>query len=458
MDIKESTHKQSKLVLNIIAAGPDESSVTESMDGSEFSYITDVTESSGNDQTEESLSSVETNRKRKMNSSDEEYEVESILLRNRKERQYLIKWENFDWSAITWEPYSNIKQCTNEIRRLKERESVFDKLESSKKKKSRISMVKMKLANKCTSFINYRNLELTIYKCTQNEEPIYIYNHIDDDAVPEFKYIPDQVIHGKYIRYIRSDNSIYENKFNGRDENFIFHHRTRSELERSYSGLKCTCDSNPCLTKISQRGRIHKLLIGKTEDKSWSLFAGGEIKKGDFICKCAGSIILRNDIFENGYIFDINYLCQNKSRNANRNNFCIDTTEMGNECRFLNHSCDPNCYPQVITSKNKNLEFVEMLFFAKRDISFNEEITIDYFGGRLEFDKKESFIQCNCISPKCRKFVPANNSLINKYWFRQSSNKIEGNISDFMNESTESDITKLAYISQQKKAARKYIF
>ncbi|EWC89571.1 hypothetical protein PFNF54_01624 [Plasmodium falciparum NF54] len=58
-------------------------------------------------------------------------------------------------------------------------------------------------------------------------------------------------------------------------------------------------------------------------------------------------------------------------------NIIIDATKWGNVSRFINHSCEPNCFCKIV-SCDQNLKHI--VIFAKRDIAAHEEITYDYQG------------------------------------------------------------------------------
>jgi len=74
----------------------------------------------------------------------------------------------------------------------------------------------------------------------------------------------------------------------------------------------------------------------------------------------------------------------------------IDPEIGGNEARWINHSCDPNC--EAIEEDDR------IYIYAMRDIQPGEEILYDY---ALELDEpitdelKKEF-ECFCGSPKCR--------------------------------------------------------
>lgn len=75
---------------------------------------------------------------------------------------------------------------------------------------------------------------------------------------------------------------------------------------------------------------------------------------------------------------------------------CIDAFIGGNEARFINHSCEPNC-EAVLAEK-------EIHIVALRDIPAGEELTYDY-GYMLEDESMDEAVRkypCRCGSAKCR--------------------------------------------------------
>jgi len=68
----------------------------------------------------------------------------------------------------------------------------------------------------------------------------------------------------------------------------------------------------------------------------------------------------------------------------------------GNEARWINHCCDPNC---------ESLEEKSRIFiYALRDIEPGEELSYDY---ALEIDepiteKSKKYYECHCGSSNCR--------------------------------------------------------
>jgi histone-lysine N-methyltransferase SETD1 len=52
----------------------------------------------------------------------------------------------------------------------------------------------------------------------------------------------------------------------------------------------------------------------------------------------------------------------------------IDATGKGNVARFINHSCNPNCFARVIGKAEQKA----ICIYAKRFIARGEEVTYDY--------------------------------------------------------------------------------
>ncbi|XP_064651585.1 uncharacterized protein LOC135502566 [Lineus longissimus] len=74
----------------------------------------------------------------------------------------------------------------------------------------------------------------------------------------------------------------------------------------------------------------------------------------------------------------------------------VDATMHGNAARFINHSCDPNCYSKVIQVEGKK----HIVIFAMRAIQRGEELTYDY-----KFPIEDVKIPCTCGSRKCRRYL-----------------------------------------------------
>jgi hypothetical protein len=74
----------------------------------------------------------------------------------------------------------------------------------------------------------------------------------------------------------------------------------------------------------------------------------------------------------------------------------IDAGVGGNEARFINHSCEPNC--EAVTERRR------IWIYALRDIEAEEELTYDYNltdDGESEASRARHYA-CRCGAPTCR--------------------------------------------------------
>ena len=76
----------------------------------------------------------------------------------------------------------------------------------------------------------------------------------------------------------------------------------------------------------------------------------------------------------------------------------IDGARNGNEARFINHSCEPNCEAYSFDER--------MYIYAMRDIVRGEELTFDYqLGSAMKTRRTKQHLEayaCRCGSPDCR--------------------------------------------------------
>lgn len=72
----------------------------------------------------------------------------------------------------------------------------------------------------------------------------------------------------------------------------------------------------------------------------------------------------------------------------------VDGNSQGNDARYINHSCDPNC--EAVIEKGK------IWIYAKKNIQPGVELAYDYQYERAGSADDEKFYECHCGSPKCR--------------------------------------------------------
>lgn len=74
----------------------------------------------------------------------------------------------------------------------------------------------------------------------------------------------------------------------------------------------------------------------------------------------------------------------------------IDAAVGGNEARFINHSCEPNC--EAVTHRKR------IWIHALRDIETGEELTYDYnlTADDVEVERQAAEYPCHCRAALCR--------------------------------------------------------
>lgn len=133
---------------------------------------------------------------------------------------------------------------------------------------------------------------------------------------------------------------------------------------------KCPCGSN-CVNQNFQRCNYAKTTVYQTKDKGAGLRAEESIMKGDFIVEYVGEVIDKQQFGKRkAELKDHLYFMA-----LNSTTF-IDAKFKGNESRFINHSCDPNCQIQKWTVNGE----LRIGIFASKDLRFGEEITCNYHG------------------------------------------------------------------------------
>eukprot|EP00246_Nothoceros_aenigmaticus_P005314 TRINITY_DN17263_c0_g1_i1.p1 TRINITY_DN17263_c0_g1~~TRINITY_DN17263_c0_g1_i1.p1 ORF type:complete len:275 (+),score=56.50 TRINITY_DN17263_c0_g1_i1:3-827(+) len=149
----------------------------------------------------------------------------------------------------------------------------------------------------------------------------------------------------------------------------------------------------PEIMKLSQlKNRKKRLKFQRSKIHEWGLVALEPINAEDFIIEYVGEIIrskvsdLREQRYEmmgigSSYLFRID------------DEQVIDATLHGGLARFINHSCEPNCYTKIITVEGQK----KVVIYAKRSIAAGEELTYNY-----KFPLEEKKIPCFCGAGRCK--------------------------------------------------------
>lgn len=123
-------------------------------------------------------------------------------------------------------------------------------------------------------------------------------------------------------------------------------------------------------------------------------FALRRIKKGTRLVEYLGERITHGEADQRYEDYDVNdnhtFLFVVDKRTV------IDAGVNGNDARFINHACDPNCESEI--------EDRRVFIDAIRDIEPGEELNYDYQIGRERGDPPnvDEIYACRCGSSKCR--------------------------------------------------------
>jgi len=148
------------------------------------------------------------------------------------------------------------------------------------------------------------------------------------------------------------------------------------------------------LKSNSLRARKKNLKFGKSRIHTWGVFANEDIPKDEMVVEYIGEYIA-HDIADKRQSL---YFQQNIDDYMFRVDefLVIDATRKGNVARFINHSCDPNCFTKVMRVDRKP----RVVIYSKRNIKMGTELTYDY-----KFPIEENKIPCTCGAQKCRLFL-----------------------------------------------------
>lgn len=123
----------------------------------------------------------------------------------------------------------------------------------------------------------------------------------------------------------------------------------------------------------------------KRSSAGLGLFADQDFKKGATVIEYTGERITEAEANRRGgkYLFELN------------DKWTIDGKGRKNIARYINHSCKPNCYPEL--SANERRVFI----IAKRNIKAGEELTYNY--GKHYVDTYIKPAGCKCASCQLKK-------------------------------------------------------
>uniref|UniRef100_A0AC35U8T3 Histone-lysine N-methyltransferase n=1 Tax=Rhabditophanes sp. KR3021 TaxID=114890 RepID=A0AC35U8T3_9BILA len=355
--------------------------------------------------------------------------IEAFICRNSLTKRLLVKWKGFPFSAATWEPLKGLPICEEVFKLFISREKALKNLYNSLTPKPLnyyefpTSNMRYAVTDMCYHIERYINRKIEESSFI-NKTPVYIVNWSDYDSVPEIVYCTSSTVGAKMISDLELDKIIepckncVATKVTDNCQSMEQYFK-QSDIAYEIKPVKmecsdaCNCLIKPCPTTIVKQGRKIPVIIFKTLNKGWGLYAGRTIEKNEFICEYIGEIIDEADATSrNGnYIFSMDYM----SGDDDSAKFHIDARKFCSEARFVNHCCNSNSEIHAVYSSYKNLDYHKVAFFAKRKIIMGEEITINYFNGILPQGEKIEYDDCLCGAHNCIKKIPKGKNDGNKH-------------------------------------------
>ena len=198
------------------------------------------------------------------------------------------------------------------------------------------------------------------------------------------------------IDFLGCISNTFERKSSAQGSNGCINKKSRAERanqRRMLKSLNSVHTDSFAVNKLI--GNESKLRFSRSKIHGWGVFTNEAFQKDDLICEYRGDIIgnavadrreieYRQQKIGSNYMFRIG------------EDLVCDATYQGSLARFINSSCDPNCYTQIIQSQGKK----RIVIYAKRIIKRGEELSYDY-KYPLQCDDNERE-QCSCGSKDCR--------------------------------------------------------
>ncbi|KAF3327254.1 histone-lysine N-methyltransferase, H3 lysine-9 specific SUVH1-like isoform X2 [Carex littledalei] len=194
-------------------------------------------------------------------------------------------------------------------------------------------------------------------------------------------------------------------------------------------GSGCECTIN-CQNRVTERGIKLHFEVFRTENRGWGLRSWDPIRAGSFVCEFVGEHLENlypdcKELVLNEYVFCATHpgkkamkwnLGMELAREGEEKYYyepepkpvpVISAKFVGNMSRFINHSCDPNLFWQLVRYRQWEGRYTHVMFFALKHIPPLTELTYDY-NGDIEWSWGRGFRaktkRCLCGAANCRGF------------------------------------------------------
>ena len=178
--------------------------------------------------------------------------------------------------------------------------------------------------------------------------------------------------------------------------------RAAKEMVPTLLGLETTgpYSKNFVQSKSSQYRKMKQewrqnVVLARSKIQGLGLYAARDIEKHQMIIEYIGELI-RSDLTD---IREKFYESQNRGIYMFRldDDRVLDATMCGGMARYINHSCDPCCFTDIVEVDRD----LHIIIFANRRINRGEELSYDY---KFNFED-DNKIPCACGAVNCRKWM-----------------------------------------------------
>ncbi|KAM4662430.1 LOW QUALITY PROTEIN: histone-lysine N-methyltransferase ASH1L [Discoglossus pictus] len=166
----------------------------------------------------------------------------------------------------------------------------------------------------------------------------------------------------------------------------------------------CPCGEQCSNQRIQRHEWVQCLERFRAEGKGWGIRTKEPLKAAQFIIEYLGEVVseqeFRNRMIEQYHNHSDHYCLSLDS------GMVIDSYRMGNEARFINHSCDPNCEMQKWSVNG----VYRIGLYALKDMTAGTELTYDYNFHSFNMEQQQL---CMCGYEKCRGLIGGKSQRMN---------------------------------------------
>ncbi|XP_053559190.1 histone-lysine N-methyltransferase ASH1L [Bombina bombina] len=166
----------------------------------------------------------------------------------------------------------------------------------------------------------------------------------------------------------------------------------------------CPCGEQCNNQRIQRHEWVQCLERFRAEEKGWGIRTKEPLKATQFIIEYLGEVVseheFRNRMIEQYHNHSDHYCLSLDS------GMVIDSYRMGNEARFINHSCDPNCEMQKWSVNG----VYRIGLYALKDMAAGTELTYDYNFHSFNTEQQQL---CKCGFEKCRGIIGGKSQRMN---------------------------------------------